>query len=189
MSKSEDKKNLVIEEWEERWATLVAPSLDRSKGEHVVDVSALVPTLWLLSHHPQSGVRALGRALHFDTTCQNNGRVLYFVILPKSYHFLLQKFLKKICTEGPPPVPFGDCEKRTTIRSALSFAFRLLSLAQELPLSNIYAIAFLFFLSLRSNWQKPRYPWAKINSTRTLFLLSCLKIFFKIQIKKILYLA
>ena len=51
----------------------------------------------------------------------------------------------------PFSVPFGDCEKRTVTRFAPLFAFRLISLAQELPLSNIYAIAFLFFLRSAQN--------------------------------------
>ncbi len=59
--------------------------------------------------------------------------------------------IKKIFGQWVPfSVPFGDCEKRTVTRSAPLFAFRLISLAQELPFSNIFAIAFLFFSPLRS---------------------------------------
>ncbi len=60
--------------------------------------------------------------------------------------------IKKIFVHwGPFSVPFGDCEKRTVTRFAPLFAFRLISLAQKLPLSNIYAIAFLFFLRSAQN--------------------------------------
>lgn len=60
--------------------------------------------------------------------------------------------IKKIFRQWVPfSVPFGDCEKRTITRSAPLFAFRLISLAQELPLSNIFAIAFLFFLCSTQN--------------------------------------
>ena len=58
------------------------------------------------------------------------------------------KKIKKIVAQWvPSSVPFGDCEKRTVTRFALSFAFRLISLAQGLPFSTIYAFAFLFFSS------------------------------------------
>ena len=64
------------------------------------------------------------------------------------------KKIKKIVAQWvPSSVPFGDCEKRTVTRFALSFAFRLISLAQGLPFSTIYAFAFLFFSS-PSDWQK-----------------------------------
>ena len=66
----------------------------------------------------------------------------------------LWKKIKKIVAQWvPSSVPFGDCEKRTVTRFALSFAFRLISLAQGLPFSTIYAFAFLFFSS-PSDWQK-----------------------------------
>ena len=97
--------------------------------------SSVVPPLWSAPLRSQLGE-------------QKNSPPPLVVLVNKS------KKIKKIVAQWvPSSVPFGDCEKRTVTRFALSFAFRLISLAQGLPFSTIYAFAFLFF-SFPSDWQK-----------------------------------
>lgn len=96
------------------------------------------------------------------------------------------KKIKKIVAQWvPSSVPFGDCEKRTVTRFALSFAFRLISLAQGLPFSTIYAFAFLFFSS-PSDWQKIFSSPVKIFLSHFAHFFVMRKITLKHQNKKIL---